>query len=185
MQKLKIYTFPNPVLRRKAQWVDSVDSSLWKLADAMLETMYAAPGVGLAANQVGVLKRIFVIDVEFEIEELNTEVESKIVKNKKPVVIINPKIIYREGTQLYSEGCLSIPGFFAEVKRAEKLKLQYWDLDGKTQELHAEGLFAVAIQHELDHLEGRLFIDYLSPLKKEMIKKKLQEIQSISDRQEE
>jgi len=178
MQKLKIYTFPSPVLRRKAQWVESVDSSLWKLADAMLETMYEAPGVGLAANQVGILKRIFVIDVEFKIEELNTE---KVVKNKKPVVIINPKIIYREGTQVYSEGCLSIPGFFAEVKRAEKLKLQYWDLDGKTRELHAEGLFAVAIQHELDHLEGRLFIDYLSPLKKEMIKKKLQEMQSVSD----
>ncbi len=185
MAKLKIYTFPDLVLTKKASPIARVEKGVhFKLADDMLETMYDAPGIGLAANQVGILERILVLDTEYDYEELPEGVKPPegvevvgggIIKNRKPQIIINPKIIHKEGSILFSEGCLSVPEYNAEVKRAEKLKLEYQDIDGLTKTLSAEGLMAVAIQHEMDHLEGTLFIDRLSPLKKEMAKKKLRQ----------
>src|SRR3954469_9505314 len=168
MPKLKIFTFPDIVLAQKAQPIARVEKTFHKTADDMLETMYDAPGIGLAANQVGILERFVVIDTDYDLEE-----ESGEIKNRKPIILINPEIIYKEGSILFSEGCLSVPEYTAEVKRSEKIKLQYRDVDGLTQTLDAEGLLAVAIQHEMDHLEGKLFIDRLSPLKKEMIRKRL------------
>jgi len=176
MAKLKIYTFPDPVLSQKAKPVVRVDQRFRKLADDMLETMYSAPGIGLAANQVGLLERIVVIDTDYEMDETvdgaGQSKESQ-VRNKKPRVIINPEIIRREGKILFQEGCLSVPEFNAEVERAEKIRLQFLDVDGLTRTIDAEGLLSVCIQHELDHLDGKLFIDRLSPLKKQMVKKKL------------
>jgi peptide deformylase len=183
MAKLKIYTFPDTVLTKKASPIARVEKTVhFKLADDMLETMYDAPGIGLAANQVGILERILVLDTEYDYEELPEGVAPPegvevvgggIIKNRKPQIIINPQIVHKEGSILFNEGCLSVPEYNAEVKRSEKIKLQYQDIDGLTKTLSAEGLLAVAIQHEMDHLEGRLFIDRLSPLKKEMAKKKL------------
>lgn len=185
MAKLKIYTFPDQVLAKKAASIPRVEKLLYQLADDMLETMYFAPGIGLAANQVGILQRILVIDTDYDLEDLpegeelpseGVEVVGKsLIKNKKPRIIINPEIVHREGNILFSEGCLSVPEYSAEVKRSEKLKLQYQDIDGLTKTLSAEGLLAVAIQHEMDHLDGKLFIDRLSPLKKEMAKKRLKQ----------
>ncbi|MFZ9594474.1 MAG: peptide deformylase [Bdellovibrionia bacterium] len=182
MAKLKIYTFPDDVLAKKAQPIAHVDRSYYRIADDMLETMYFAPGIGLAANQVGILSRILVIDVDYDLEEIEEGAQagaevvgSSVIKNKKPQIIINPEIVHREGNILFSEGCLSVPEYTAEVKRAEKLKLSYQDVDGVSRTLSAEGLLAVAIQHEMDHLDGKLFIDRLSPLKKEMVKKKLRQ----------
>lgn len=182
MAKLKIYTFPDLILTQKASPIARVDKSLHKLADDMLETMYHAPGIGLAANQVGILDRILVLDTEYDYEELPegesppTGVEvvgGGIIKNRKPRIVINPEIIYTEGTIQMAEGCLSVPEYSAEVKRFEKIKLRFQDIDGVTRELAADGLLAVAIQHEMDHLEGKLFIDRLSSLKKEMARKRL------------
>lgn len=185
MAKLKIFKFPDDVLSKKAAPIQRVEKSYFELADNMLETMYDAPGVGLAANQVGILHRILVIDTEYEFEELpegsapsaGSEVVSgkNTIRNKTPKIIINPEIISHEGSVLFSEGCLSVPEFSAEVKRAEKLKLRYQDIDGLTQTIDAEGLLAIAIQHEIDHLDGKLFIDRLSPLKKELVRKKLRQ----------
>jgi peptide deformylase len=182
MAKLKIFTFPDTVLAQKAKPIERVEKTYFKLADDMLETMYEAPGIGLAANQVGILERILVIDTEYDYEELEEGakppagaevISGGVITNRKPQIIINPEIIHREGSILFSEGCLSVPEYSAEVKRAEKLKLRYRDIDGLERELSAEGLLAVAIQHEMDHLEGKLFIDRLSPLKKEMVRKRL------------
>ncbi|MCM2322235.1 MAG: peptide deformylase [Oligoflexia bacterium] len=182
MAKLKIFKFPDLVLAKKAVPIPRVEKALHKLADDMLETMYVSPGVGLAANQVGLLDRILVIDADYEMEELpeGTEppagaevVNGALIRNKKPRIIINPEIILREGNILFEEGCLSVPEFTAEVKRSEKLKLKYQDIDGLTRTLDAEGLLAIVIQHEIDHLDGKLFIDRLSPLKKEMVRKRL------------
>lgn len=182
MAKLKIFKFPDLVLAQKARAVDRVEKGHFRLTDDMLETMYSAPGIGLAANQVGILERILVLDTDYDFEELPEGarppegaevVDGGLIKNRKPRVIINPEIILKEGNILFSEGCLSVPDFSAEVKRAEKIKLKYLDIDGNSKTLLAEGLLAVAIQHEIDHLEGKLFIDRLNPLKKEMIKKRL------------
>ena len=190
MAKLKIYTFPDLVLAKKAQPIEHVDKTYHKLADDMLETMYHAPGVGLAANQVGVLERILVIDTEYDVEDLpeGTEppegsevVQGGIVVRKKPKIIVNPEIIHKEGSILYCEGCLSVPEYTAEVKRAEKIKVKYRDIDGIERTLDAEGLMAVCIQHEIDHLDGKLFIERLSPIKKEMAKRKLLQAKSKSD----
>jgi peptide deformylase len=170
--KLKIYTFPDLVLTKTAQPIARVEKQLHKLADDMLETMYDAPGIGLAANQVGILERVLVLDTEYDYEEIEGE-DAPVLTNRKPEIIINPKIIHREGSILFSEGCLSVPEFSAEVKRAEKVKVEYQDINGLTQILSAEGLQAVAIQHEIDHLDGKLFIDRLAPLKKELAKKRL------------
>jgi peptide deformylase len=182
MSKLKIYTFPDEVLAKKAKPIQRVEKSLHKLADDMLETMYYAPGVGLAANQVGILDRILVIDTEYDVKELAEGeappagvevVNNGIITNKKPIIVINPEIIHKEGEILFCEGCLSVPEYSAEVKRAEKIKIRYQDIDGVSRTLDAEGLLAVAIQHEIDHLDGKLFLDRLSQAKKDLVKKKL------------
>jgi peptide deformylase len=182
MARLKIYTFPDAVLAQKAKPIARVDKSYWKTADDMLETMYHAPGIGLAANQVGILERFVVIDTEYDYEELEEGevappgaevVSGGIVTNRKPQILFNPEIIHREGKIQMSEGCLSVPEYNAEVQRSEKIQVRYQDVDGLEKILSADGLLAVCVQHELDHLEGKLFIDRLSPLKKELAQKKL------------
>jgi peptide deformylase len=193
MAKLKIYTFPDKVLTQKAAPIQRVEKSYYKLADDMLETMYYAPGIGLAANQVGILERILVIDTEYDLEELEEGeepvmgqevVSNGIITNRKPRILINPQIIHKEGKTAISEGCLSVPEYNAEVQRAEKVKLQYQDIDGLTKTIDAEGLLAICIQHEMDHLEGKLFIDRLSPLKKELVRKKLRQERELREAEE-
>ena len=154
MAKLKIFTFPDVVLTQKAAPIPRVERDMHKLADDMLETMYYAPGIGLAANQVGILERILVLDVDYDIDELEDGqlppegaevVNGSLISNRKPIIVINPQITDREGSIQLKEGCLSVPEYSAEVKRSEKLKLQYQDVDGLTKTLSAEGLLAVAI----------------------------------------
>lgn len=182
MAKLKIYTYPEKVLAQKAAPIQRVEKSFFKLADDMLETMYDAPGIGLAANQVGILQRFLVVDVDYDLDDWdgkspppeNAEVVgTSIFSNKKPIILINPKIVQFEGTASIQEGCLSVPEFRAEVDRHEKIKVEYLNLDGLTKTLSADGLLAIAIQHEMDHLDGKLFIDHLSPLKRELAQKKV------------
>jgi peptide deformylase len=158
MSLLKILIFPDPRLRTKAVPVEAVDDSIRVLVDNMLETMYAAPGIGLAATQVDVHKRVLVLDVS----------ESK----DEPQCFINPELLEQEGSCMAEEGCLSVPEVTEEVERAERIRVQALGADGKPFELEAEGLLAVCIQHEMDHLEGKLFVDYLSELKRQRIKKK-------------
>jgi len=158
----KILTEPDQFLRQKSEKVELVDDEIRSLMDDMLETMYAAPGIGLAAIQVGVPKRVIVIDL------------SKDDERKNPLFFINPEIVVNSANNaIYEEGCLSVPGQFAEIKRPNKCQVKYLDYRGKEIILDAEGLLATCIQHEIDHLEGILFIDYLSKLKKSMIIKKL------------
>ena len=184
MAKLKIYTFPDAVLAKKALPIPRVGKDYFRLADDMLETMYDAPGIGLAANQVGVLERIIVVDTDYEVVDpddlkpgdpvpVGEVVNGQIIYGKKPLILINPEIIYREGKSTLKEACLSVPDYSAEVQRSEIIKVQFQTIDGLTQTLDAEGLLAVCLQHEMDHLEGTLFIDRLSQLKKEFAKKKL------------
>ena len=162
MSQRKIVIEPDPILREKSEILEKVDDELRNLLDDMLETMYAAPGIGLAAVQVGVLKRLIVIDI------------SKDKEKKNPLFLINPEIISKsKKTSIYEEGCLSLPGHFAEIERPAECQIKFIDYDGKEQELRANGLLATCIQHEIDHLNGVLFIDYLSKLKKDMIVKKL------------
>ena len=160
MALLPILEFPDPRLRTKAAPVAEVDASVRKLIDDMFETMYAAPGIGLAATQVNVHKRVLVVDV--------TEDRSK------PLALINPEVISREGVEETEEGCLSVPGIYDKVTRAEKIRVRTLDRNGKQIEIEADGLLAVCIQHEMDHLEGKLFVDYLSELKRTRIRKKLE-----------
>ncbi len=158
----KIIIEPDPVLRKKCDPLEKVDDQTRKLMKDMLETMYNAPGIGLAAIQVGILKRLVVIDV------------SKDQEKKEPLFLINPEIIHTSNkTSIYEEGCLSLPGQFAEIERPAECVLKYVDYQGIQKEMKAEGLLATCIQHEVDHLNGILFIDYLSKLKKDMIIKKL------------
>ena len=153
---------PNEVLREKSLKVNQVDGDLQKLMDDMLETMYAAPGIGLAAIQVGVPKRIIVLDI--------AQKEGQ----KNPMFFVNPEIINKsKNNSTYEEGCLSVPGQFAEIDRPDECFVKYLDYNGQPKEIKAEGMLATCIQHEMDHLEGILFIDYLSKLKKTMIIKKL------------
>ncbi|MFI8717410.1 peptide deformylase [Stenotrophomonas sp. NPDC077464] len=162
MAILPILEFPDPRLRTKAVRIDAAEvttPSFQTLLDDMFQTMYDAPGIGLAASQVDVHKRFMVIDVS---EEKNT-----------PLVFINPEIVASEGGQVYQEGCLSVPGIFADVTRADTITVRFLDRQGAAQELTTDGLLAVCVQHEMDHLDGKLFIDYLSPLKREMVRKKL------------
>jgi len=162
MSQRKIVIEPDPILRKKSENLEKVDNELRLLLDDMLETMYSAPGIGLAAVQVGILKRLIVIDI------------SKDKEKKNPIFLINPEIISKsKNTSIYEEGCLSLPGHFAEIERPEECKIKYIDYDGKKKEMKANGLLATCIQHEIDHLNGILFIDYLSKLKKDMIIKKL------------
>ena len=152
---------PDPVLRQVSAPVDTVDASIRKLSDDMLETMYDAPGIGLAAIQVGVPRKLLVIDLHKEGEE------------KKPQIFINPEILASSDQRsTYEEGCLSIPDYYAEVERPASVTVSYVDIDGKKQVIEAEGLLATCLQHEIDHLNGVLFIDYISRLKREMVIKK-------------
>ncbi len=158
----KILTEPDPFLRQKSKIVEQVDDEVRNLMDDMLETMYAAPGIGLAAIQIGVPKRVIVIDLSKEKEK------------KDPMYFINPEIVTKsEKDASYEEGCLSVPNQFAEINRPNTCKVKYLDYKGDEKILDAKGLLATCIQHEIDHLEGILFIDYLSKLKKNMIIKKL------------
>ena len=158
----EILTEPNQILRQKSFPVEKVDSDLQKLMDDMLETMYAAPGIGLAAIQVGVPKRVIVLDL------------SSKDKEKNPMYFVNPEILEKsKNNSTYEEGCLSVPGQFAEIDRPEECQIKYLDYNGQEKEIKVKGMLATCIQHEIDHLEGILFIDYLSKLKKSMIIKKL------------
>ena len=158
----QILTEPNKILREKSLFVEKVDGDLQKLMNDMLETMYAAPGIGLAAIQVGIPKRVIVLDITYKEGQ------------KNPIFIINTEIIEKsENNTTYEEGCLSVPGQFAEIDRPDKCHIKYLDYHGQPKKIKAEGMFATCIQHEIDHLEGILFIDYLSKLKKSMIIKKL------------
>ena len=167
----KILIEPDPILRKKCSPLEKVDDQTRKLMKDMLKTMYEAPGIGLAAIQIGILKRIVVIDI------------SKDEEKKSPLFLVNPEIIFRsKNTSVYEEGCLSLPGQFAEIERPAECHLKYLDFDGKTKELKADGLLSTCIQHEVDHLNGILFIDYLSKLKKNMIIKKLLKQKKTSQR---
>jgi peptide deformylase len=160
MAKLTVLEFPDPRLRTKAQPVTEFGPELKRLVDDMFETMYEAPGIGLAATQVNVHRQLVVIDVS----------EGK----NEPHVFVNPRVVAKDGIQTYQEGCLSVPGIFADVERANQITVEAEDADGKTFRIDADGLLAVCIQHEMDHLAGRLFVDYLSPLKRDMVRKKLE-----------
>ena len=157
----KILTYPDDILRKKAEPVVEVDEEIKKLVNDMAETMYNEPGVGLAANQVGALKRVVVIDVEYTDGKPNL------------IVLINPEIIEKEGTSSIEEGCLSLPGVTEPVERAAKVTVRALDIDGISRDITAEGFFAHAVQHELDHLEGTLLIDHLSFLKRKMLSREL------------
>jgi peptide deformylase len=162
MAQLPILEFPDPRLRTKAAPVDPAQimtPAFQTRLDDMFETMYAAPGIGLAASQVDVHQRFMVIDISEEKDQ--------------PLVFINPQILAKSGEQVYQEGCLSVPTIFADVTRANEITVQAHGRDGKPFELHVDGLLAVCIQHEMDHLEGKLFVDYLSEIKRERIRKKL------------
>lgn len=165
MALLKILTFPDPFLKTVARPVTEFDDQLKKLVQDMAETMYDEPGVGLAATQVGEDKQLFVMDVFYNKEDPESV--------KQPVAVINPEVVESDGESFAEEGCLSVPGFRAEVKRAASVRLRFQDLDQETHELNAEGLLAICIQHEFDHLKGKLFIDRLPPLKRRMVQNKL------------
>jgi peptide deformylase len=160
MAKLNILEFPDPRLRKKAAPVEAVDDALRALIDDMFETMYAAPGIGLAATQVDVHKRLLVCDVSAEKDD--------------PHVLINPMILEKDGVAVTEEGCLSVPGYYEEVERAEHILVRFLDRNGDAIEMQAEGLLAVCIQHEMDHLDGKLFVDYLSEAKRSRIRKRLE-----------
>lgn len=162
MSKQPIIWAPDPVLKTKCDPVPAVDDNIRALMDDMLETMYAAPGIGLAAPQIGVTKRVIVVDVSDKDEPRN------------PICLANPEIVWKsEETALHEEGCLSLPDLYADVERPVAVKVAYLDRDGEKQELNAEGLLAVCLQHEVDHIDGVLFVDHLSPLKRNMIMKKM------------
>ena len=166
-----ILTEPNKILRQISNPVDHVGEEEQKLMDDMLETMYAAPGIGLAAIQIGIPKRIIVMDI------------SRGKENKNPLHFVNPEIVWKADEDIiYEEGCLSVPNQFAEINRPKKCHVKYLDYFGQPQLLKAQGLLATCIQHEIDHLEGILFIDYLSKLKKTMIIKKLSKQKGKSER---
>ena len=163
MAILNILHFPDPRLRNVARPVAQVDDDVRRLLDDMLETMYQAPGIGLAATQVGVARRVVVIDISEEKDQ--------------PLFLVNPEIVARDGVEEMEEGCLSVPGFYEKVTRADSVKVRALDREGRPFELDAEGLLAVCIQHEIDHLDGKLFVDYLSSLKRQRIRKKLEKQQ--------
>ena len=172
MTVLKLYTYPAPVLKKKAEKVSKVDDEIRQLLDDMLQTMYADAGVGLAAPQVGISKRIVVIDV-------NQEEGNDGSVNGEPLFLVNPEIIWRSDEMVCGEeGCLSVPGQRAEVERHARVRVHYLDYNGKEQEILGEGLLAVCLQHELDHLDGILYIDRISRLKRQMVVKKLQKVKN-------
>ncbi len=170
MAKLTILEYPDPRLRTIAEPVENVDDEVRSIIDDMFETMYDAPGIGLAATQVNIHKQIVTIDLS---EEQN-----------EPLVMINPEFeVLDEEKDKYQEGCLSVPGFFENVSRPQKILLKAMNYNGEAYELEAEGLLAVCIQHELDHLNGKLFVDYLSMLKRNRIKSKLEKIHKLQEKQ--
>ncbi len=160
MALLEILHFPDNRLRKTARPVAQVDARVRQTVDDMLETMYEAPGIGLAATQVDIQEQIIVIDISDQKDQ--------------PLCLINPRIVSRSGSEEMEEGCLSVPGVYDTVQRAERITVQALDREGKTFELTTDGLLAVCIQHEIDHLQGKLFVDYLSPLKRQRIRKKLE-----------
>ena len=160
MSVMTILEFPDPRLRTKAAPVTAFDAALKQFVDDMFETMYAANGVGLAATQVNVHQRVLVADMSEERDQ--------------PLALINPEILEKDGSQVYQEGCLSFPGIFSDVTRALKVKVRAQDVEGKSFELEVEGPLAVCIQHEMDHLAGKVFVDYLSPLKRSILLKRLE-----------
>lgn len=168
MAQLTILHYPDSRLRKPALPVETVDDDVRALVVDMLETMYAAPGIGLAATQVNVRKRVVVMDIS---EEKN-----------QPLVFINPTLLEQEGESEMDEGCLSVPGFYEIVRRAERVRVSALDRDGEPFELDASGLLAVCIQHEIDHLDGKLFVDYLSTLKRDRIRKKLEKQTRLESR---
>ena len=159
MALLKILEFPDPRLRTKATPVAEVNDEIRTLIDNLLETMYAAPGIGLAATQVDVHQRVLVTDVS----------EDK----SQPLALVNPEILSKDGVEVMEEGCLSVPGYYEKVERADSIVVRFLDRDGNEQTLETDGLLAVCIQHEIDHLDGKLFVDYLSQLKRQRIRKRL------------
>ncbi len=159
MAKLEVLHFPDPRLRKKAVPIEIIDNNIKTIADDMLETMYAESGIGLAATQVNIQQRIVVIDVS---EERN-----------EPRILINPKVTAFTGIEQMQEGCLSVPGYYDDVERAETIKYSYLTTDGVLIEEETDGLLSICIQHEIDHLDGKLFIDYLSPLKRQRLMKKI------------
>jgi peptide deformylase len=172
---LAIYTYPEPVLLQKSKPVVKFDQELKTTVFNMLYTMYHAPGIGLAAPQVGINQRFFVVDVDFEREEKENEDGSKeiVFTNLNPQVFINPTFSKPEGKILFKEGCLSVPDIYEEVQRCEKIVVDYQDLDGNKHTLEADDILAICLQHENDHLDGIVFIDRLSALKKNFFRKKL------------
>lgn len=164
MALMQIFHYPDPILKKQAKPVTGIDDEIRTLARDMAETMYAAPGVGLAAPQVGVSRRLIVLDCA--------------PKDEAPQLItaINPQIVAREGEVCEEEGCLSVPAYYASVTRAAAVRVRYLDLDGRSVERDAEGLLSVCFQHEIDHLDGILFVDHLSPLKKSLFRKKYKKI---------
>jgi peptide deformylase len=160
MSTLAILEFPDPRLRTQAQPVTDFDPALKQLVADMLETMYAAPGVGLAATQVNVHRQVLVADMSED--------------GNQPLALVNPRLLEKSGEQVYQEGCLSFPGIYADVERALRVKVAAQDTDGKAIELDVEGPLAVCIQHEMDHLQGKLFVDYLSPLKRSLLLKRME-----------
>ena len=167
MTRLNILKYPDPRLRTVAKPVNEVTSTTRRLIDDMFTIMYAAPGIGLAATQVDVHERIIVIDIS--------------VEKDQPLVLINPEITVKDGVEVHEEGCLSVPGIYEKVERAETIKLQALDRHGEPFDMEADGLLAVCIQHEIDHLEGKMFVDYLSPLKQKRIRKKLEKDQKFAE----
>jgi peptide deformylase len=159
MAILRILEFPDPKLRKKALPVDKVDDALRRLIDDMFDTMYEAPGIGLAATQIDVHRRLLVADVSGE--------------RGDPHVLINPEILEKDGVIVTEEGCLSVPGYFEDVERAEHIRVRYLDRDGNEQTSEFEEMLAVCVQHEIDHLDGKLFVDYLSEAKRQRIRKRL------------
>ena len=164
MALLKIHTFPSPVLRKKALPVTDFDQSLDDTAQSMLETMYMSSGIGLAAIQAGILKQIIVIDLKSGEEDISL---------MKPHIFVNPKILKKYGSTVSEEGCLSVIDFRGDVERAEKISVEYQDVKGNIHQMEAEEIMSICLQHEIDHLNGILFIDHLPVLKQKMVKKKL------------
>lgn len=163
MAILEILHYPDPRLRNKATPIEVVDDNIRQLGEDMLETMYAAPGIGLAATQVNIHKRLLVVDVS--------------ENHESPLCLINPEILTSEGSEEMDEGCLSVPGIYEMVQRAERIHFRALNLEGEEFEMQVDGLLSVCVQHEIDHLHGKLFVDYLSPLKQRRIRKKLEKQQ--------
>lgn len=171
MSILRIYHYPEPILKVPAQPVTTFNDELRQLVQDMAETMYAAPGIGLAAPQVGISQRVIVIDCS------GKDAPAQLI------VAINPKIVARSGQSCEEEGCLSVPGYYANVQRSEDVTITFQDVNGEEQEVAAEGLLAVAFQHEIDHLDGILFVDHLSPLKRGMFRRKYRKIMEQQEEQ--